>query len=59
MLRDVFGLLTATRRLEIAGEKWEIGGDPADLKALNTVECSDTHSSITVHESQDYGLHQQ
>lgn len=50
MLRDVFGLLRATRKLGIAGEKWEIGGDPADLKALNTVKCSDTQSSVTARE---------
>lgn len=56
MLRDVFGLFRATRRWEIAEEKWEIGRVPADPKALNTVECSDIHSSITAHKSQDYGL---
>lgn len=38
MLRDIFGLLRATRKLGIAGGKWEIGGDPADLKALSSVQ---------------------
>lgn len=55
MLRDIFGLLRATRGLEVSGENWKIGGDPAQLKAMNSVECSATHSSVTVHQSQDYG----